>query len=175
MEKKDLALRFVMMFTWLLLLLIISCTFSGCGASLVQKGEESKETNTTTNTQQEVSGTKTDFDKSIFETEQKDFVWEPLDPSKEMQIRDNGTSTNTTNARKRYTSKNTKTQLDKESTEANKTETDTTATEEIKDNKSWYQKIKISVPWYAYFIVGFFLVLLFVLWKLNKKIEKISL
>jgi|GEM_PF-5602801 len=173
-KNKHIGLRFVMMFMTWLLIYIIACTFSSCGASLVQKGEEiTEETNTTaTNTQTTTNNTR--FDRSIIDQNQKEYVYEPIDPSKAMEIRNAGATTSTTNARKRYTATTTKTQVNKEATEAKKEDAAILATEEVATQTTWFQKLKIAVPWYVYFFGFLMIIIVVALFLVFKKINQIT-
>lgn len=153
---------------------------SGCTAAKIDRHTRKSTITAEAATTQNQTKKNTLFDRSTITEQDYSLRLIPIDPSKEM-----GHSTNPTTGEQEYRnaipvyerkSKQTKNDISHHTDEA-KTNATTTQTEATTDetNKS---KIKFSVPWYAFLILGFFgfatIIGLFFIWKLTKSISAFS-
>lgn len=172
-HKKNVRIAVIMWVAFMAVLyLMTSCTAAKINRK-TSKNESASETKTN-----EAQNKQTNlFDRSFINEEDYSIKYIPVDPTKEMGHTTNPETGAQTwqNAIPVYEKKTKQTSNDitKATTEAKTTEiaaeTKATTTETTKD------KIKFSVPWYAYFIVGFFcfliLICLVILWMIYNKLK----
>lgn len=171
-KKQNIGSKLMAWFLILLLLACVSIPFTACTLLKTTKGaiEESFDTETT-NTLQKKSAIQS-FDKTKSVQETGEFFYEPVDPSKAMEIRDNGNTL--FNARKKFTQTTKKVATDQGSTKQDIEQETTDSATSQKKEASWTSKFKISVPWYVYFFGFLLLVAGFFIFKLFKNISSLS-
>lgn len=157
----------------------LALLFSGCNAVKRSQSTSESEVTSETNSQENQNKKSTLFDRSQITEEDYSLKLIPIDPSKDM-----GHSTNPDTGEQNYRNaipvyeKKTK-NTNKDVTEATQEAKTIATTEESKatTNETTDDKIKFSVPWYAFAILGFFgfatIIVLFFLWKLSKTIAPI--
>lgn len=151
--------------------------FSACTASKINRSNtKTTETQTKQTNQDETTNSKS-FDFSIHTQDDFRLTYLPIDPQKEMGVSTDPTTGETkwVNAIPVYEKSNKQTNIHKteESTQAK-----TTTTNEVQEattDETTKQKIKISVPWYAFAFLGFFvfatIISLVVINKLSKTLS----
>tara|TARA_R110000751_G_scaffold40862_4_gene96426 strand:+ start:1385 stop:1999 length:615 start_codon:yes stop_codon:yes gene_type:complete len=173
--------KFLKIALWILLAfvaVIFSAMMQGCVATSKKggKSESLEKVNTLQNEEFERNREITETLRTW--TKEAEYIEEPIDPTKPM-----GTTTDedgnvfTTNTKRTF--KNTDTEAEK-NIDTKENETGNTTTEidaEKTESESWYQKIKIGVPWYVIFFFFFFLflflVFLVVAWWFSKKLKTV--
>ncbi|OAB79754.1 hypothetical protein [Cochleicola gelatinilyticus] len=140
-----------------LILFIISLLMSSCAITSKKGGEFKSEDTAATSKNENTTKNITAFDFSKIREHDISGNWVPIDPSKPMSVSTVDGTTVSQNAKHSYN--NNKKATDKNiETNIEETKDSEEISEKTKiEQRSWWQKLKISVPWYVFFFGFLFL------------------
>ena len=160
-DNHDLNMKRLKAITILIIVALAAFTFISCAGLKKSKGSiESKGIAETTLT--ENNSKKTDFfDRSHIDRNDLSLSLEPVDPTKEMSVRNEGNTTYYSNAKPKYNRSNTQTKKNTGGTIDEAKNKNSKSLEENTEKQTWYEKLKVSTPWYI-FLFGFLFLVVFV-------------
>ena len=155
----------------------ISLLFLGCNAAKINRSTRKTADTSEKKTNEEESRTRKSYDFSVHTQEDYRLSLIPMDPSKQM-----GVKTDPNTGEKTYTNAIPVYEASKKQTDTNITEetdqtktTDTTENSKATTDETTKKKTKLSVPWYALAIIGFFafatIVALFLIYLIAKRLK----
>lgn len=179
-HHKNIMIIRAMLMVFLLSLMVL--LFGGC--TILSKSRGKKEnSNSQTEVENTLSTTETNskgsfFDKSRIYTNDWSFEIEPIDPQKPFSHWvDKSGNARYENARPIWKNTDRTEEVDKGGTEETTEETTDQANSESntenKESESWYEKMKVSVPWYFWFFLGLFGTLFFIIVRVSRKLDRL--